>query len=116
MRERKADITSARAWYKISNSGSSINFPLARIVPWLEQNITTVSYHYALDPFESRFMMLFNTFLSLSKNVMNPQLEAVFLKLPFVTNEEYVMLNLAFNKAIQVIFCFNIFNFTNILA
>ena len=103
VRERRKDISNARSWYKITDQQSSIDFPLAGVVPWLEQNISSIRNHYRLDPFESRYMSLTDKFTK-DMGIIASELSDLVqsLKFRFITNQDYSDLYAAFNKAVQV--------------
>ena len=91
----------ARFWYKITNGSSTIAFPFANQMPWLDQTVANMLYYYAIDPFESRYLMLFGTWVKAITKIGAPILKA-FAKSPFVTNEEYLALRHALNMALSV--------------
>ena len=98
----------ARYWYKISDENTNIDFPLAQTIPWLAQNLSETKYYYALDPFESRHLVLLQTWINLLLNNVFPQLSAAFNTTAFESNQDYVIAYKAWQQAIQVGRCFNI--------
>ena len=92
----------AKFWFKITDQTSTIKFPLAKEIPWLDQTIDAIRYYYAIDPFESRYLMLLGTWFRATKENIGPELTKVFKNLPFVTSQEYVKLLEAWNAAIKV--------------
>ena len=101
-KDRLTDIAKARYWYQISDENTNIDFPLAKEIPWLAHNLTAVNYYYALDPFESRYMALLNTWITAVFKTIAPALGQAFANFPFVSNQEYVACYGAFQKSIQV--------------
>ena len=100
--QRRNDIIRARAWYKITNSTSTVPLILFKEIPWLDQSIPKIKYYYALDPFESRFQSLLNTFLFVLRDKVSPQLKKQFASAKFTTNADYVALYQAWNGALSV--------------
>eukprot|EP00111_Clytia_hemisphaerica_P011485 TCONS_00033727-protein len=90
-KDRYTDIAKARYWYKITDENSNVDFPLAKEVPWLEQNLTTIKGYYAADPFESRYSALLLTWSKILLEHIAPQLGKAFAKLPFSNNQQYAM-------------------------
>ena len=99
---RLKDIAAARLWYKITDSTSTIQFPLAQHVPWLDQTVASIQLYYALDEFEARYWMLFSTWLKIVEDTISPALLKGFAASTFVTNQEYVALHNAWNAAVTV--------------
>ena len=106
-KKRLIDIGKARSWYKITDQSSNTDFPLANKIPWLEQNLTAIKYFYALDPFESRHLILVSTWRKILESIA-PKLFAAFSKFKYTTNQEFATLYWAWQRAIKV--CFDLVN------
>eukprot|EP00111_Clytia_hemisphaerica_P024561 TCONS_00072416-protein len=102
-KDRLTDIARARYWYILSDENTNIDFPLAHEIPWLAHNLTAVNYYYALDPFESRYMVLLSTWFSAVTTTITPAITKAFAGFSFESNQEYVACYGAFQKAIQAL-------------
>ena len=92
----------ARYWYKISDENTNIDFPLAQTIPWLAQNLSETKYYYALDPFESRYLVLLQTWTNILLNTIFPGLQAAFNTTSFESNQEYVIAYKGWQQAVLV--------------
>ena len=101
---RLRDIEVARRWYQLTdaNTKTSMNFPYKNLIPWLNQTMGAAEYHFATDPFESRYMMLLFTIKTAVTAQIAPFLMRSFHSFPFVSNQEYVALHNAWNGALNV--------------
>ncbi|XP_066919919.1 polyunsaturated fatty acid 5-lipoxygenase-like [Clytia hemisphaerica] len=100
-KERLTDIARARYWYKISDENTNIDFPLASTIPWLAQNLSETKYYYALDPFESRHLVLLQTWTNILLNTVFPGLTAAFNTTSFESPQEYAIAYKAWQQSVQ---------------
>ena len=101
-KERLADTTEARKWFKITTKNSTIGFPLARKIPWLDQTVDDVIFHYTMDPFESRNLLLLSTWNSTMMEKIAPAIIAKFSKAKYETNKDFADFHSAMQTAIKV--------------
>ena len=96
----------ARYWYDLTDTTTTtpLKFPFKDLVPWLNQTTEAIQYYYAVDPFESRYMMLLLTLKNIVNTRFIPQLFEAFKHLPFFSNEEYVAFYKAWNAGLSVCF------------
>ena len=106
--ERITDISTARLWYQITdeNKESKILFPFKQI-PWLNQTIQNVIYHYSVDFFEGRYVSLFGTWKRVFALVYGGVYKA-FIQNPFVDMQEYKLAYHAFQEGLKVCTSLNI--------
>jgi len=101
---RLVDIQRARYWYQLTDGNtktpSRTSFLFKNDIPWLNQSTDAIQYYYAIDPFESRYMMLLATMRNIVTEKIMPPLFQAFKSFPFVTNREYVALHQAWNGAL----------------
>ena len=104
LKKRKVDLARAQTFYVLTDETQqqTINFPLT-FIPVVNQTMNKLQFYYAVDPDESRILMLLSTWTRAMAQI-HAKIFAAFKQAPFTTYREYVSVYYAFLKAIKVSF------------
>ena len=104
IKKRKGDVARARKFYVLTDETQqqTNGFP-HKFIPVVNQTMTNLKFYYAVDPDESRFLMLYSTWNSAMRLIYGKILVA-FTNAPFSTYKEYLSVYYAYHKAIKVSF------------
>ncbi|XP_002167264.2 polyunsaturated fatty acid 5-lipoxygenase isoform X1 [Hydra vulgaris] len=99
---RVVDIARARSWYKITdeNEPSNSEFPLKN-VPFLNQPYQDVLFAAVLNPMESSWLILYQTWTASVMSKAAENIKKTFSKFKFDNIETYHQLKLAFDNVVR---------------
>ncbi|XP_057301007.1 polyunsaturated fatty acid 5-lipoxygenase-like isoform X1 [Hydractinia symbiolongicarpus] len=99
--KRAFDTIKARFWYKITDETqqSTINFPF-KFIPFLNQTNNSIAFYYAIDKFESKYFILYLTWVK-TMGVVLEKMNKAFALAPFFTIKEYEIVHQSFEAAIK---------------
>ncbi|XP_047133086.1 polyunsaturated fatty acid 5-lipoxygenase isoform X1 [Hydra vulgaris] len=102
MEARKSDVLFARKWYSITD-GSTLSrseFPF-KDVPFLNQSLRDVNFYTAINPIESSWLMLLQTWINGLMKPTSDKIKSVFNNTNLHNIEAYRQLKAAFEASIR---------------
>lgn len=89
-------------WYQITNGSDNVQTGFTSpYIPFLNQNLKNVQFHYATDPEESTYLMLLATWRNLFQSFV-PTLTKMFPS-PFKSLTSHKQLYNAYNNIVKVL-------------
>lgn len=100
--KRKEEIERSRMWYQITNGSHNVHTEFqSPEIPFLNQKMKNVIFHYATDPDEGRFMSLYSTWRETSQFYQSA-LDKMFENTPFRSFKAYERLHHEYNHLVKV--------------